>query len=289
MELEPLWNQDMLINKEPQVDTLSTNSISHHHLATHNHVNIRCESCGRIFTRGKYSRHEKTHSRPNRCHCGQGFALKRDLERHKASVHKTTLTIYHCKVSGCRFKGSTRIDNLQRHMRAAHGMSSFKGNDTKQDIQSAYQDSLEEFKSYEGKKIQMITAFRGKIDIEQFLAESEDSIITNFGPGKTPLHVAALYGNVELVKALLSNNPGNNVSDGDGNLPLHYAAKNGHLAVVELLAAQDHDHINSLDSEARTPLSHAAEAGRESVVELFVARGLKGIDSVDRRGRTPIS
>ena len=75
-------------------------------------------------------------------------------------------------------------------------------------MQSAYQDSLEEFKSHEGEKIQMITAFRGKINIEQFLAEKGDSIITNFGPGKTPLHVAALYGNVELLKALLSNDPG---------------------------------------------------------------------------------
>ena len=102
-------------------------------------------------------------------------------------------------------------------MRAAHGMSSFKGDDLNQDIQSAYQDSLGEFKIQEGKKIQMITAFRGKIDIEQFLAENSDSIMTNFGSGKTPLHVAALYGNVELVKALLSNDPANNVNDGDRN------------------------------------------------------------------------
>ncbi|KAN0078519.1 Ankyrin repeat-containing domain protein, partial [Elaphomyces granulatus] len=287
--MEPLWNPDMLINNspEPQVNTLSTNSISHHHLATHNHADIRCESCGKIFTRGKYFRHEKTHSRPNRCHCGQGFALKRDLERHKASVHKTSLTMFRCKVMGCRFKGATRIDHLQRHMRAAHGMSSFKGDDTKQDMQSAYQDSLEDFKSHEGEKIQMIIAFQGKINIEQFLAEKGDSIITNFDPGKTPLHMAALYGNMELLKALLSNDPGNNVSDGDGNLPLHYAVKMGHLAVVELLAAQDNKHINSLDSEARTPLSHAAEAGHESIVELLMARGQ--LDSADRLGRTPIS
>jgi hypothetical protein len=55
--MEPQWNPDMITNNspEPQVNTLSASSISHHHLATQNHANIRCESCGKIFTRGKYS------------------------------------------------------------------------------------------------------------------------------------------------------------------------------------------------------------------------------------------
>src|ERR1051326_5900405 len=67
------------------------------------------------------TRHNKTHTKPYHCDgCNKSFALRADLERHK-STHRAVKLRFKCKVPGCKFKGASRKDNLQRHILNSHG------------------------------------------------------------------------------------------------------------------------------------------------------------------------
>jgi hypothetical protein len=82
---------------------------------------------GNIF----HSRHTKKHSRPFKCQvngCHQAFQFSKDLGRHVKSVHQqiTNSEPLYCPFEGCKHslgvgKGIMRKDNLDRHIRTAHG------------------------------------------------------------------------------------------------------------------------------------------------------------------------
>lgn len=78
----------------------------------------------------KRSRHSLIHTRPFKCKepaCdSEGFSLRKDLERHRKSIHPTAgdTTVFcpdqHCKYSVVGGVGFTRQDNYRRHMTTKH-------------------------------------------------------------------------------------------------------------------------------------------------------------------------
>jgi len=111
---------------------------------------FQCETCSEIFPKRhllKYtlpiltvhcryshnsgSKHHKKHSGPVKCtvgRCGQVFQFRRDLDRHHRAIHREMveeLTLLYCPYQGCKFSiggtGSSRKDNLDRHIRTQHG------------------------------------------------------------------------------------------------------------------------------------------------------------------------
>lgn len=83
----------------------------------------RCnfEGCGRIYEDRRLLRqHQRSHVKPFSCNegsCSIAFSIKRDLQRHQASVHeKRCLFCPHCQ----RTINGNRKDNLKRHIRKHH-------------------------------------------------------------------------------------------------------------------------------------------------------------------------
>src|SRR5204862_700259 len=94
------------------------------------------------------SRHRKIHTRPYRCeNCDLGFALRHDLLRHKAK-HGSIDRRFYCKWPGCSFKGTSRGDNLLKHMRNTHERQKPRGRQVMQDeVRTFYKESIKEQKS----------------------------------------------------------------------------------------------------------------------------------------------
>lgn len=90
-----------------------------------------CDKCSQSFSkRHLLNKHMKKHSPPFQCDkCTHAFVYKKDLKRHCSSKHPETageLTRLFCPFSGCKFSaekssGSTRRDNLERHIQTQHG------------------------------------------------------------------------------------------------------------------------------------------------------------------------
>ncbi|KAH8883792.1 hypothetical protein GQ53DRAFT_752630 [Thozetella sp. PMI_491] len=80
---------------------------------------VSCDECGKACRDAKaLSQHKRCHRKQHRCAepgCGMGFSTRRDLERHRLSVHER-------KPTSCPFcykKGfGMRVDNLKRHIAA---------------------------------------------------------------------------------------------------------------------------------------------------------------------------
>jgi hypothetical protein len=77
-----------------------------------------------------YSKHIKKHYPPFQCDdCDKAFRYRKDLRRHCNSKHPATvdvLKVSFCRVYGCKYStersnGSSRSDNLRRHIRTQHG------------------------------------------------------------------------------------------------------------------------------------------------------------------------
>ena len=72
------------------------------------------------------SKHYKQHFHPFLCTyegCGKSFQYKKDLPRHTKEVHEDSPPL-RCTFPGCTSKlarvGTTRRDNLKRHIRSKH-------------------------------------------------------------------------------------------------------------------------------------------------------------------------
>jgi len=93
---------------------------------------FRCARCPLTFPkRCLFNKHQKRHDRPFKCairRCPRAFQYRKDLNRHRAARHRETvqdLVLLYCGRPGCKFSiehgpGSSRIDNLRRHIRTQH-------------------------------------------------------------------------------------------------------------------------------------------------------------------------
>jgi len=94
---------------------------------------LRCDDCGLTFPkRHLLNTHRKRHDRPFKCtasQCDRAFQYKKDLERHRHAKHSETvpgIALLYCPHPGCKYSfergtGSSRKDNLKRHIRTQHG------------------------------------------------------------------------------------------------------------------------------------------------------------------------
>jgi uncharacterized C2H2 Zn-finger protein len=93
---------------------------------------FECAECSATFSKlGDFNKHMKKHYPPFPCdNCDKAFRYKKDLTRHCKSMHPETVEVHEvsfCPVYGCRYSadrsnGSSRSDNLRRHMRTQHGL-----------------------------------------------------------------------------------------------------------------------------------------------------------------------
>jgi len=99
--------------------------------ATQSATAFECEKCSETFPKQHLlNKHMKKHFPPFQCNdCDKAFQYRKDLKRHRESKHPETVeepTVLFCPYPGCKFSaerstGSTRRDNLNRHIQTQHG------------------------------------------------------------------------------------------------------------------------------------------------------------------------
>jgi len=92
---------------------------------------FECGECSATFSKlCDYNKHMKKHYPPFQCDdCDKAFRYRKDLRRHCNSKHPETvdvLKVSFCRVYGCKYStersnGSSRSDNLRRHIQTQHG------------------------------------------------------------------------------------------------------------------------------------------------------------------------
>src|SRR6266480_4491994 len=165
------------------------------------------------------SRHYKSHSRPYRCNdCGKGFALRNDLDRHKTK-HQNVNLRFQCKVSGCKYKGTLRKDNLRRHIRNSHGEKNISKKTLHEEEIKAFcnQSQLERSQLMEASNLLLAVQFENN-PILRLLINGGIDVATKTDQGKTALHIAAMKANTESIRLLLDAGANNEAKDNQGNL-----------------------------------------------------------------------
>lgn len=93
---------------------------------------FQCSECPRRFTKKHLlNKHFKKHDPPFKCtinSCTMSFSVRKDFKRHLSAIHPETvdeLNVWYCPVTDCKFSsqqngGSTRKDNIRRHINTQH-------------------------------------------------------------------------------------------------------------------------------------------------------------------------
>jgi len=124
-----LQSNTLQSNSLPQ--EIDASSAATNIVATKSATVLQCEKCFKIFSkRHLLNKHMKKHFPPFKCDdCNIPFRYSKDLKRHCKSQHPETVegqTVLFCPYPGCKFSperssGSTRRDNLNRHIQTQHG------------------------------------------------------------------------------------------------------------------------------------------------------------------------
>jgi len=99
-------------------------------VAAQSATTFECNECSKTFSkRHLLNKHMKKHFPPFQCDdCGKAFQFRKDLRRHCEALHLETVegaTVLFCPFPECKFSaersaGSTRRDNLNRHIQTRH-------------------------------------------------------------------------------------------------------------------------------------------------------------------------
>lgn len=132
--------------------------------------------------------------------------------------------------------------------------------------------------------------YRGEGDLEALVRAYEiaEAATSRGGPGRTPLHYAALEDRVEEVRGLLATGADPDAQDRQGFTPLHFAAQQGAVSSAQLLAAAGAQ-VNIPDVFGNTPLHKAAfqfQGGDPALIRLLIAAGADP-DLRNKTGRSP--
>ncbi|TEY61121.1 hypothetical protein BOTCAL_0174g00030 [Botryotinia calthae] len=228
-----------------------------------------CEFCPQSLpTKGSLNRHRNTHIRPYKCIvCQSGFALRSDLRRHEGK-HGIVDPKYMCKWPECNFKGSTRKDNLLRHMRKVHSNIVATDEEATRNatgLRDVYDEAVENRKESEKSLTILKLVQGGNVTSLKLLLHRGGNIMETTGSGKTALHVAAFNGHLDILKLLLDTSIERNAKDTAGRSALHYAARGGHSHIFrELLAAGLF--LDDRDNNDEDSMCEACRKGHQDLV-----------------------
>jgi ankyrin repeat protein len=112
------------------------------------------------------------------------------------------------------------------------------------------------------------TAYKGSVEMAQFLLSRGARLDLRARNGETPLHLAAAYNAAALVRLLVEQGLDVNARTDAGLTPLHLAASMGHADAVRALIECCAD-LRFRTASGRTPLDLARSKGHQAVVHLF--------------------
>ncbi len=152
-----------------------------------------------------------------------------------------------------------------------------------------------------------LAAYRGYMDIVQYLVENGLDTNVRSGGNSTPLHGAGVYGHLNVVKYLVENGAEVDTPNQGGYTPLLSSAAGGHGYIVHymigkganvnaknqqginalMIASQNQESdinfisslidlgllVNEIDNYGRQAISIAASANRADLIELYVEHG----------------
>ncbi|KAF7954398.1 hypothetical protein EAE96_005521 [Botrytis aclada] len=229
-----------------------------------------CEFCPQALpTKGSLNRHRNTHIRPYKCvTCQSGFALRSDLRRHEGK-HGSVDPRYMCKWPQCVFKGSTRKDNLMRHMKKMHskvvtGDEEDTCNATV--LRDAYDEAVENRKESEKSLTILKLVQGGNVTSLKLLLHGGENVTETTDSGRTALHVAAINGHLDILKLLLDTKIKHNAKDTAGRSALHDAARGGHFHIFQELIAAGLS-LSDRDKNDEDPLCDACRNGHRDLVQ----------------------
>ena len=180
--------------------------------------------------------------------------MRLDLNRHLPS-HGLVKQEFKCAWPNCRFRGTTRKDNLLRHIKKFH--------------LQVEEDSLNVDKRDEFLRLSVGS---GKA------REGEEILLAQ-------LMEAAAVGDDATVRSYLELNGNANLNDRTGKTMLHWAAQGGHASVVQILI--EHGVNMTATADKKTALLLAAEHGKDAVVQLLAENGAK-TEAEDHEGKTAL-
>jgi hypothetical protein len=241
-----------------------------------------------------FSRHRKTHTKPYRCsHCSVGFALRNDLDRHKAKHGGRVDTKFYCKWPDCHFKGASRRDNLLRHIHNAHeGKNVTEQQDMQAEVRAVYEKCLKEQKASTERLSFMKAVQSGNISMVNLLLQNGADIAERNDTGQTSLHVATLNGNLEMIQVLLDAGIDIEAKDNNNMTALYYAARTGNEAILQILIRHGAGaSIIERNKDGNTVLHDISSSGNEGIVRLLVDRLVEldaDVDTLDNDKRTAL-
>jgi ankyrin repeat protein len=243
---------------------------------------------------GFFSRHHKTHSKPYRCsHCSVGFALRNDLDRHKAKHGARVDTKFYCNWPGCHFKGALRKDNLLKHIRKAHkGENITEQEDIHAEVRIVYEKGLKQQKTATERLGLMKAVQSGNISMVMLLLRNGADIGEINDRGQTSLHVATLNGDLEMAQVLLDIGIDIEAKDNNNRTAFYHAARTGNEAIFRILLQQNASpSIIERNKEGNTVLHDASSSGNEGIVRLLVDQLVEldaSVDTLDNNQRTAL-
>jgi ankyrin repeat protein len=133
----------------------------------------------------------------------------------------------------------------------------------------------------------LIAAYKGNMEIVQYLVNKKADINKKDNFGGTPLHMATLSGKKEIVEFLISKGADITARSQNGKIPMQLAFESEHLEIIELFFKRGVDVKKPIDQFNRTLLHKAAVMGKAKVAGYLLDKGIN-IDHKDKTDRSAL-